>query len=176
MLKEKIMTREKMGKLLMSTLYIESQLKCILKDILPKDIKLFLNNPFSKKTKHIFNIKNKELFLKIVKKSISLYSNNIDSFSINGIINLIYLTNFIELVIREYNYPLKNNIKFVVNSLQLISVIRNTLAHPKCLFNISKQKLIRETASLKLKKNWTYQKLVDRVYKVEKILNKILKK
>ncbi len=176
MIKKEIMTRKKMSKLLMSTLYIESQLKCILKEILPKNIEKLLNNPFSKRTKHILNIRNKKLSLKIVKKSFSLHKNNINDYSINGIINWIYIANFIKLVSKKYNYPSKQNIKFVINNLQTICSIRNKLAHPKCFFNISEQELIKTIYPLKLKNNLNYQQLINKLYIVEKILNKILKK
>ena len=165
-----------MGKLLMSALYIESQLKCILKEILPKDIKPLLNNPFSRKTKRIFDIRNKKLSLKIVKKSFFLHKNNINNYSINGIINLIYITNFIKLVSKKYNFPSKQNIKFVINNLQTICSIRNKLAHPKCSFNISEQDFIKTAFPLKLKNNLTYKQIDNKLYMVEKILNKILKK
>ncbi len=173
---QKIMTKQKIANLLVTTLSIESKLKCILKTVLPKNIKFYLNNPISKEPNYILNLNNNKKHLKIVKRSFFSYGDDIDNFSMGAIVYLINVIDFINLVIKKYNYLLNENIQFVINNLYLICAIRNKLSHPKCKFNISEKEFIKMIEPLKPKKNWNYKKVFKRLFIIEKVLNKILKK
>ena len=173
---QKIMTDQKIGNLLLLTLKIESQLKCILKNILPNNINLCLNRPFSKATNYIFNFKDKNSHLEMVKKSLSLYGKNIDNFSIGAITYLINITNFKKLITKKYNYFFINNIEFVINNLNLICAIRNKLSHPRCKFNITEKEFIKIVGHVEPIWKWNYQRMFKRLCAINKILNKILKK
>ncbi len=175
MQKYKIMTDQKIGNLLVLALKIESQLKCVLKNILPKNIKLYLNKPFSRTTNYIFVFKNKGSHLEMVKKSLSFYGRNIDDFSIGAIAHLINITKFINLITKKYKYFFINNIQFIINNLNLICAIRNKLSHPRCKFNITEKEFIKIVGHVEPIWKWNYQRIFKRLYTINKILNKILK-
>ena len=176
MQKHKIMTDQKIGILLVLTLKIESQLKCILKNILPRNIKFYLNRPYLKTTNYIFNLKNNKNYLKMVKRSLSSYGVDINNFSIGAIMYLIKIINFKKLVVKKYNLPINENIQFIINNLSLVCAVRNTLSHPKCKFNITENKFVRVIGQLRLSRNGNYKKIYKKLFKIKRILDQILKK
>ncbi len=174
MKKQKLMTEKIMGILLVSTYYIESRLKCILKSFLPKNLKLFLSKVSPKDSNEILKSKIKNRHWMMVKKSIVIYGNNIDNFSIGAIVHLINIIKFKKLINKKYSYFSDHNIQFIINNIYLISAIRNTLSHPKCEFNIKENLFFKKIGLLKQKNNWNYQSLIQRLFIIRKILDKIL--